>query len=314
MSRPSGFSLQPAALLRAFPTPFWLVLTAAIWGSSFVATQVALEQLSVLNLTFARIVLASALFGFILAFSSPKTRRINRRADILRFTLLGLMSVSFYQLLQIAGNRLTNASVTSLLICLHPITLALCGMLFLREPLSRLKIFGIALGFFGGILVVTQGTLDFHANLNYLLGGLYLLANSVCWALYSVLAKRTTSRYSAFTITAYMTIFGTLGLLPLVDLPAFWAEMATLTARTWMALIYLFTVCSVFAYVLWLYCLGRVEASTAGVYLYLEPLVTWVLAPLFVGNQFTLYLLFGAFLIIPGVYITTIVGRRRQSA
>jgi len=187
-------------------------------------------------------------------------------------------------------------------------------MLFLREPLSRLKIFGIALGFFGGILVVTQGTFDFRANLNYLLGGLCLLANSLCWALYSVLAKRTTSRYSAFTITAYMTIFGTVGLLPLVDLPAFWAEAATLTARTWTALIYLFTVCSVFAYVLWLYCLGRVEASTAGVYLYLEPLVTWLLAPLFVGNQFTMYLLFGAFLIIPGVYITTIVGRRREIA
>ena len=66
---------------------------------------------------------------------------------------------------------------------------------------------------------------------------------------------------------------------------------------------YLAIPCSVFGYVGWYYSLKKSEASKAAVYLNLIPLFTITIS-IFMGKIPTIFFLFGAILIIYGVYLT----------
>ena len=84
------------------------------------------------------------------------------------------------------------------------------------------------------------------------------------------------------------------------------AELSTISFRTTLAILYLSLICTILAYCLWAYSLKRFELSKAGYYLYLEPVFTILVAPLFIGNQLTICLIIGGILIFIGLLLVNL--------
>ncbi len=253
---------------KMIPISVILVLVSFIWGTSFIATEIALKEVSVLTLLLLRLSIASIIFIVILLFRKEWKRNFQKK-DLLYLLLVGLLSVSFYQLLQIGANKLSNASVTSLFITIHPILLCLFGTVFFREKISRNKMIGILAGFIGALTIGTKGTFALSEGTSYILAFVLIFFNALMWSGYSVLAKKISGRFSSFDLTGIMTVLGFLFFLPFsVPLTKIMGtdisrEAMHISLKTGVAVIYLAVVCTIMGYFLWQYCLKSPRARSA---------------------------------------------------
>jgi drug/metabolite transporter (DMT)-like permease len=80
-------------------------------------------------------------------------------------------------------------------------------------------------------------------------------------------------------------------------------EISHLTLNGWLATAFLGIFCSGFAYVFWYDSLSQVPASQVGVFLYIEPMVTVIVAALAIGETMTLAAGVGGGIILLGVWL-----------
>jgi drug/metabolite transporter (DMT)-like permease len=75
-------------------------------------------------------------------------------------------------------------------------------------------------------------------------------------------------------------------------------------AIAWIGLAYLTVVTTVIAYYLWTFALHRMEAAHVAVFTNLQPVVTALLAWVFLAEPIGIKLVLGGLLVIAGVWIT----------
>jgi len=252
------------------------VTVSIIWGLSFVAASMVLTTLSPVVLATLRFTIASVLFLPVIL------RELNRRtkptvSDLKETAYLGFLSISLYFWLQYTGVKYAGAGVSALLVVgFIPILTGVASSFMLGEPLSRWKVAGSASGFLGVALITAPKLTDIQVNMGFLFGVVCLLGNAVCWSLYSTMSRRLMQRTGRpLMVTAYVTLSGTLVLLPL-SLASDWSAVGLLTQSQWLSVLYLAIVCSGGGYLLWNYALSRLESVRAAIWLYLEPVAAFI--------------------------------------
>jgi drug/metabolite transporter (DMT)-like permease len=279
-----------------------LLLSALIWGGSFIVVKAATETLDPLYLGAVRFLVATPIMVLLL-FATRAQVRLPRK-EWPWIVVLGLTGVTFLYVLQYIGIAMTNASTSSLLTDMDVLFIALFSILFLREPMTRLRVIGILFSFVG-VIVVVLANLDFSSvsvSEQFLFGSLLVISSSLCWGVFSIVGKRLMQTYSEITITTYAFLIGTVCYLPLVG-GSLVSSLQKTTLPGWAAILYLAIVSTIIAYLAWYYALKRVDASQAAVYLSFIPLTTIVIAIL-LGERMTVPFFVGAGLIIYGVYLT----------
>lgn len=293
----------------------WAKTTSAVvvWGASFIATKIALREVSPPTVVWLRFAMGSLLLGVIVMGRGQLTRPSRRELGY--FALLGLIGITFHQWLQSTGLVTSQASTTAWIVATTPIFIALLGWPVLREPLERRAVLGIILATAGVLAVVTKGDWGSLAAGRFgEPGDILILISAPNWAVFSVLTRRVLrgnsgSRPAARMIFYVMSIgwVFTTGQFLLANGPA---ELRNLTVNGWLGVGFLGVFCSGLAYVFWFDALQVVPASQAGVFLYLEPLVTAVIAAILLGEEITAVSLLGGGVILLGVWMVNRPARR----
>jgi drug/metabolite transporter (DMT)-like permease len=275
-------------------------IAVVLWGLSFVATRIVLRELAPVPLVFARFGLGTALLAGVLAARGRPL--VPPRREWPALALLGFVGIFIHQLLQSHALTLTTAVRTGWLIGLVPIWSALLAAVFLRERFGATKVVGLALGFAGAVLVVTRGRLA--AGLMALpgtRGDLLILASTVNWAVYTVLARGPLERLGSLRATAGSMFLGWLMLGLLMLDPHAWRGYATLGPTGWAALLFLGLGPAGLGYLLWFGALERIETSRVAAFLYVEPLVTLAAAAAVLGEEVGVATVAGGLLVLAGV-------------
>lgn len=284
-----------------------LFFAVIAWGGSFVAARAVLAgdgaTLSPVVLAALRFTLASAILLPLAAWQMRREASLRLR-DLPLIFMLGQVGISAYFWLQYTGVQLTNAGISAILVVgLMPAATALLARLTLDERFTLAKTLGMALGAAGVVAVASQRDLRVSLESGFLFGMLCLVANALCFALYSAAIRRLRARYSSLTLTSLITISGTLGLLLLGAAEGGWARIGDLSAGQWWAIGFLVVACSVVAYFAYNYTLARLEASKAVTWLYLEPVVAVALGAALLSEQVTGPTILGGLLIAGSVYL-----------
>ena len=280
------------------------VTVSLIWGLSFVAASVVLITLSPVVLATLRFTIASTLFLPVIL------RELNRgfpsMSDLRETAYLGFLSISLYFWLQYTGVKYAGAGVSALLVVgFIPILTGVASSFMLGEALSRCKVVGSASGFLGVALITVPKLTNVQVNTGFLFGVLCLLGNAVCWSLYSTMSRRLIQRTGKpLLLTAYVTLSGTLVLLPL-SLTSDWSAVRLLTQSQWLSVLYLAIVCSGGGYLLWNYALSRLESVRAAIWLYLEPVAAFIGEALLLGIMPDALTAGGGLFIMVGVLLTS---------
>jgi len=279
-----------------------VTFSVVVWGASFIATKVALQEVSpsaVIWMRFGIGVLilggANALNG---AFSLPDKK------ELPYFLLLGFLGIAFHQWLQSTGLVTAQASTTAWIVATTPIFMALLGRFVLRETLSRMQVLGIVLATFGVLLVVSKGDFTSLSVGNFgTSGDILILISAANWAVFSALSKRGLKKYPASWMLFYVMGFGWLLLSALFFAGNGLAEIKQLSLSGWSAVGFLGIACSGLAYIFWYDGLQSVPSSQVGAFLYLEPLVAVVVASIILSEAILLVSVLGGATILLGVWL-----------
>ena len=283
----------------------------SFWGVSFVATKIALAEMSPVSLITSRFALGVATLHVILRLRrEPVSVPRDQWAGLAR---LGFFAIFVHQMIQAHALTRTTAVRTGWLIGVTPLWSALLAVVMLRERLGPRRILGLAIGFAGALLVVSRGKLSTEAlSLPSTTGDLLILASTVNWAVCTVLARGTIGRLGSARATAASTLLGWLMLLPFFLHEQGWHSWSHLSPRAIAAVAFLGVGCSGLAYLFWYAALARWEASRVAAFLYIEPLVTCAAAVPILGETMGAATVIGGIIVLIGVALVQTPAARRR--
>jgi drug/metabolite transporter (DMT)-like permease len=279
-----------------------LLFCVVAWGASFIATKVALRELSPVSVVWLRFLVGVIILGA--AVYVRKQLTLPGWKDLGYFALLGFIGITFHQWLQSTGLVTSQATTTAWIVATTPIFIALLGWLFLKEKLGWLRTTGIGLAALGVLLVVSKGSLSSLASGHFgSPGDILIMISAPNWAVFSVLSRSRLKRYPAAPMMFYVMALGWLFSSVLFFAGHGLNEFSHLTLNGWLGVGFLGVICSGFAYIFYYDALQVIPATQAGVFLYLEPLVTLVVAAIILGEPLLLVALLGGAIILLGVWL-----------
>lgn len=285
---------------------FGALIAIVIWGVSFVATRIALTELSPATLVFTRFAISTVILLAVTRAARPPSRMVPTLA------FMALIGIFMHQMLQAWGLTMTTAISTGWLIGIIPIWTAVLSRWHLQEPLSGRTIAGLALSFGGALLIVTNGEISHESiALPSTTGDLLVFLSTFTWAIYSVAGRSALRELGPSRATANVITLGTLMLLPLLVINRGWEEWSHVSPTGWIAVAFLGVGSSAIGYILWFAALDRLPTARVASLLYLEPIVTLIAAAAILGEEIRPVTTTGGILVLVGVAIVQI--RRRAN-
>ena len=161
---------------------------------------------------------------------------------------------------------------------------------------------GSLIALLGVGIVIFNGSFILHLNP---WGDLLALLTAVCWAVYSLLMKAVSSKYSAVFITRKIFFYGLVTVLPMFLIDPWTATFSMLmTPKVVLNLLFLGLIASFLCFALWTVVIARLGVMTASNYQYLNPITTVVASAIFLSEPMTAIAYMGSALILIGVAVS----------
>lgn len=283
--------------------PFLEALFAVIvWGASFIATKVALGDVSPITVVWLRFGIGVVILG--IAVSVRKQFALPKRNEWGYFALLGFLGITLHQWLQSTALLTSRASTTAWLVATTPVFMAVLGWVVLKERLNWLQITGIVLATLGVLMVVSDGdptTISFKQF--GAPGDILVLISSVNWSIFSALSRQGLKTHPATRMMFYVMTIGWLFSSIHFFINPGLSEIPQLTINGWIGVLFLGVFCSGLAYIFWYDALQVLPTGQLGSFLYLEPPVAVIVAALILHESITWAALLGGGTILLGVWL-----------
>jgi drug/metabolite transporter (DMT)-like permease len=279
-----------------------LVAVMALWGSTFVVTKDVIDEVPPLTLAFLRVAI-----GFVLLLPFAWRRRSTDVAGPVPWkaiVTMGFVGVAFYYGAFNFGLFYTSASQGALVQSSIPAVTALVAVMWLRERASRARMLGIALSIIG-VLVIFSGSPSAVSSEAPapMLGNFLVFLSVVGWGIYTSFAKRL-AHVDAIVLTAGVMGIGTLLLLPAAAVELQGHPMPRLATKEYLEILFLGAGASGLAYMLYNLALQDIDASQAGVFANLIPVVGVISGILVLHEPLSARAIVGGVIVMLGVWMT----------
>ena len=304
----AGTDTDDAAPAWAYPL---LLIAPALFASNMVMARFAHDLAPPYALAFWR---WAVTFLLLLPFVGPALWR-ERQAlksewrDLLVFGALGMGICGAFVYV---GADTTTATNIGLIYASSPIFIVLIARLFYDEAIGLRQALGIAVCLAGVLVIIARGDLSVLTGLHFHEGDLWILSASISWAIYSIMLKHRRTGLSLMPRFLAIIGAGVIVLAPFTVYEHVVAGERMIVDWTSVAIVvFLALVPSIGAYQAYARLVAALGPGRTGVLLYLGPLYGAGLAWLILGEQLQVFHLIGAALILPGLYLATVVRRRR---
>ncbi len=295
------------------------LLAVGMWGGSFVSTKVLINNsLGPVEIYIYRFLLAYAL---VLIGSHSKLWSNSWRDEFL-FLVCGLCGSSIYFIAENNAVNYTRVSDVSMITTLSPLlTTLLIGALYKTERPGKWTYVGSTIAFLGVGFIIFKDGLNNSAPsangpdaLSATIGDLLALGAAFSWAIYSLVLRKLNALYSAQFITRKTFFYGLITAIPfwIISKEPVSSPETLLRPEVLVNLLFLGLLCSMMAYLLWAWVMGKLGAITTNNYLYVQPIFTMIIAAILFGKDdpITFIGCFGCFLIIGGLWLGDYMTRR----
>ncbi len=278
-----------------------LIIVQVFFGSLPVIGKVVLKAIPAISLVGFRVGITALV---LLIFQAARGRLwLKNKGDYWRLAVLSLFGVTFNQLLFINGLSLTKASNASLLAVTIPIFTLTVSSIIGTERLRGTKIAGIVLAAFGVLLIIDPRNASFSSQTT--LGDLLIVVNSLSFGIYVATSKAVITRNGAFRSMMWVFVFSSVVCVPLGIYSFSSVDVPTLEPVIWLLILYIAIFATAVPYLLNAWALARVNPSTLAVFIYLQPLIGFLLAVIFLGEYIDFKFIIAAALIFAGVFLVT---------
>lgn len=203
--RPSGLKIASVLLLGIFAISFGSILV-----------RLALAASEDRSLAFS-LVMSAGRMGLAALLLLPSWRRPLASRRGLPYAMAAGASLALHFALWITSLSYTSVAASTALVTTNPVWVTLFVWLFFREAPSGLTLLGIAVALFGGLLIGLGDAQGGNGGTNPLLGDLLALLGAVAASLYFLLGREAQRR--GLSILEYIRVAYTAAALLLLPLP-----------------------------------------------------------------------------------------------
>jgi drug/metabolite transporter (DMT)-like permease len=287
---------------RSVLTPLAAFCTALAWSGSWIAGKLAVGSAPPLEISTARFVIAAVALAAIVT----ATRADLGRGSLRPIVLAGVLGYCAYNAFVFVGLTMAPASDGALIVpTTIPVLTALAAS-FVGERITPTKLAGFALASIGAAVVIAAGQTSGDVSSRRLIGDLLMLLGAGCWAIYTVLGTIALRTRSPLAIVTMAAPIGALCLFPFGFLEKGYADVANWSPAVWLNVLYLAFVGTVASFILFYWVVRRVGAGVAAMTSYFVPVLTLVMAVLFLGDRPEPLQLLGGLVILAGVRVATL--------
>ena len=189
----------------------YLLLAACMWGLMAPLGKAAMDA-GITGLVLANMRMMGAAVCFWIASIFVKHEEVSSK-DLLMMFFASLLSIVFNQGCYTFGLSLTSPVDASIVTTTMPIVTMVLAAVFLKEPVTPMKVSGIFLGSIGalGLIMSNQSGADKEGNI---WGDLLCMFSQFSFACYLTIFKRLISTYSVFTLMKWMFTYAAICFIP----------------------------------------------------------------------------------------------------
>ncbi len=249
-----------------------VLLANVIFGLGVPVTKLLLSQWVSPMAYMATRCMGAALIFWVISLFMPRERVVGR--DLLVIMGGGLLGFVVSQTLTAWALQFTSPVYFSIIATLTPVATMVCAALLIGERITLRGAVGVVIGVVGALLMVLVGWQG-GAGKNDLLGIGLAVLSLLTWAVYLIITRRVSVKYTAVTQMKWIFLVSTIAVLPFS-----WSDLqsARLYSDGWawsgvleMAFIVVFaTVAGYFAIP---FALRYLKTTTVSVYTNLQPIV-----------------------------------------
>jgi drug/metabolite transporter (DMT)-like permease len=276
-----------------------LTVIQIFFGVHYLAGKIVLHEIPPRAWALLRVVGAAAL---LVALVHALGRRFPRTPrDLALLAVFSIFGVAINQVCFVEGLSRTTAIHSAIINTLIPAWTLFFAVILGREAPTARKAASLVLAVAGVLLVIRPERASFSSAT--FVGDLLTMLNSMSYAFFLVVSKRTMHRVDALAATALMFAFGAvpIALFGGSALARFDFGSVSPLAWFWAAFIVVFPTAG--AYVLISWTLARAEASLVALFVYMQPVIATILGMAFQHESLTIRTAAGALLIFGGVYL-----------
>lgn len=272
------------------------------YGAGFTVAKIVMPSLiQPLGFIFIRVSIVTLLFWMTYAGGDSYRTKIEKR-DWPILVLGGLFGVAINQMLFFMGLNKTLPIHASLIMMSTPLLITVIAFIVLKEKLKTDKLLGLVMGIGGAVLLMTAGK-NIVGEQATALGDIYVFLNAASYSIYLVMIKPLMQRYRPVIVIRWVFLFGFLFVLPFGWGQFSAVDWSMFEAKHYLAVAFIVVCCTFFTYLWNVYALRILSPSTAGAYIYLQPVFAAVISVVFLHESLTWIKLVSACLIFSGVYL-----------
>ncbi len=289
----------------------WLGLVALIimFGSAFMFIRLAVQELSPVVVTAARIVIAAVVL-LVLAAIRKESFGFLRSAWPLIIALAVFGNCLPFYLIS-WGQQTVDSSTAGILMAVMPLaTIVLAHFFIPGEKLNVLQVFGFLSGFAGVLVLLGPAAIaEFGNSAHVSLSMLAILGGALCYAVNTILAKHLPDGESLLAVSASVLVASSLIMLP-AWLAAGDGGTLRLASVGFLSVVLLGIFPTALATLIYFAIIARTGPSFLSQINYLVPVWAVLMGTVFLEEPFSIHAFFALAIILAGI---AVAGRRNPS-
>lgn len=225
--------------------------------------------------------------------------------------LASVFALTLNQLPFFYGLSLTSPIDASIVVTMLPIATMILAALFLKEPITQMKVIGVLVGASGALLIVFNSAQQ-SSGAGNMTGNLIVFLAVISFGLYLTLFKNLISRYHPVTVMKWMFLWATLTGLPFCYSSVATVELSALPPNVWLSIGFVVVFATFFGYLLLPVGQKTLRPTTLSMYNYMQPVVASIVAIAIGLDSFGYQQALAGLLVFAGVYIVTQSKSRAQ--
>jgi drug/metabolite transporter (DMT)-like permease len=294
----------------------WKVLLAFgiiyfVWGSTFLAIRVGVQEVPPFLLAGMRFLVAgAALYVWMRARGTPSPS-IREWGSVTVLAIL--IFVLDYGLLFWAERRVPSG-IAAVMMATIPVFMALAEILFLKTQRLTVRLAIALLVGVAGVGVLVSRTTRFGDAPVDTVGACALIIAAVCWSISSALSKKLRlPAAKAMSSGTQMLVGGFLLLLTAAGLGEFRGfRLQAVSGKAWIALVYLIVAGSIIGFTAYVWLIHHESPTRVGTYAYVNPVVAVVIGYFWGGEALGPRTIIGTSLVLVSVVVITTAKTKSQ--
>ena len=288
-----------------------LFLAACMWGLMAPIGKAAMDA-GITGLMLANMRMLGAAVCFWLASLFAKKEQVGRK-DLFLMFMASMLSIVLNQGCYTFGLSLTSPVDASIVTTMLPIITMILAALFLKEPVTPLKVGGILMGLVGAVILVMSNATSGGRDGN-IWGDMLCLCSQFSFACYLTIFKGLIARYNIFTLMKWMFLFASVCFIPFSYTDFVSSDFSRFGLEVWLEVGFVVFFGTFLAYIFMLYGQKTVRPTIVSMYNYFQPIMGTSVAVLMGMSTFGWNKAMASLLIFAGVYVVTQSKSRVQVA